>query len=202
MTTLCDVVPCGNVAASRLKKYDGGLYKICEKHKSRVKRTGSAYRAREYVYDPELHDRIRKYGESVVSYDEIAELAGCSQTTVSEVLGKNLDRPIKQADRSEKKRKQRAAKIAKLKKMPTGNELIKAFKEENPCSDCGQYFEYFLMDLDHVRGIKEGNISRMARGVSGITRLVKELEKCDLVCCMCHRKRTQARINGATSKAA
>lgn len=51
-----------------------------------------------------------------------------------------------------------------------------------------------MMDFDHVpeRGAKKFNIA--SSGLSaGRNALKEELRKCDVVCCMCHRRRTYHR---------
>ena len=61
-----------------------------------------------------------------------------------------------------------------------------------PCADCGQKFPPEVMDFDHVRGLKEGDISRLVY-TAGEERVRAELEKCEVVCANCHRLRTAAR---------
>src|SRR5216684_4519004 len=62
-----------------------------------------------------------------------------------------------------------------------------------PCIDCKKYFPPECMDFDHVRGEKEFVVSLSnRRSWSG---LLKEIEKCDIVCSNCHRIRTRKRRN-------
>ena len=62
----------------------------------------------------------------------------------------------------------------------------------NPCRDCGIQYPPYVMDFDHVRGIKLFNIARKASG--GDTQaILDEVDKCDLVCANCHRMRTHHR---------
>lgn len=71
---------------------------------------------------------------------------------------------------------------------------VKALKEDNPCTDCGQHFPYYCMEFDHRDpSTKLTNISRLIR-YWGRKKLDEELEKCDLVCGNCHRKRTFAHL--------
>lgn len=60
-----------------------------------------------------------------------------------------------------------------------------------PCSDCGGTFPPCAMDFDHVRGEKRRGIAA-AIGRSRAA-LLRELEKCELVCANCHRIRTHIR---------
>lgn len=68
--------------------------------------------------------------------------------------------------------------------------LVKAFKEK-PCTDCGVSYPYYVVDSDHVRGEKVGNISSMINRPLHI--LKAEIAKCDNVCSNCHRERTHQR---------
>ena len=61
-----------------------------------------------------------------------------------------------------------------------------------PCADCGKLYHPCVMDFDHVRGEKLGNISAMIRAVT-MGKLSAEIAKCELVCSNCHRLRTHLR---------
>lgn len=67
-----------------------------------------------------------------------------------------------------------------------------ALKKDRPCMDCGQEFPHYVMDFDHVRGVKMFEIGR-ARGRFSKERLLAEVDKCELVCSNCHRIRTWTR---------
>lgn len=72
-------------------------------------------------------------------------------------------------------------------------ERIKTFithAKSVPCPDCRGIFLVICMDFDHVRGVKEFNISL---GGMSFSRVKKEIEKCDVVCANCHRIRTEKR---------
>jgi len=60
-----------------------------------------------------------------------------------------------------------------------------------PCLDCGGTFSPYVMEFDHVRGVKRFDIGRMANHSRAAVEA--ELVKCDLVCCVCHRVRSHAR---------
>lgn len=70
--------------------------------------------------------------------------------------------------------------------------FIDSFKDK-PCKDCNKKFPTYCMDFDHVRGEKKDNISGMKNNRT-LKRIQEEIEKCDLVCAICHRIRTQSRI--------
>lgn len=64
------------------------------------------------------------------------------------------------------------------------NELKKA-----PCLDCKNIFPPECMDFDHVRGTKKFNIGQTS--CRKWADVLKEIDKCDLVCSNCHRIRTK-----------
>jgi hypothetical protein len=96
--------------------------------------------------------------------------------------------------RREKYLESRSIKIAARKSFHASR--IKWLHElkSQPCLDCGGEFNPYLMDYDHVRGVKCGNVSKMAVNCSKI-KVLEEISKCDLVCAMCHGKRTYDRLN-------
>jgi hypothetical protein len=59
-----------------------------------------------------------------------------------------------------------------------------------PCADCGETYPYYVMDFDHVRGTKVGEVSRLMQRRVSLDQLRKEIKKCDVVCSNCHRERT------------
>jgi hypothetical protein len=63
--------------------------------------------------------------------------------------------------------------------------------KSNPCMDCGRIRPSVAMDFDHVRGVKVSGVATMWSW--GRDKVLEEIAKCDLVCCICHRIRTQAR---------
>lgn len=69
------------------------------------------------------------------------------------------------------------------------NQAIIARAKARTCADCEGSFPPFVLDFDHVRGCKEGNVSEMVRHVSPSV-LRAEIDKCDVVCANCHRRRT------------
>jgi hypothetical protein len=70
--------------------------------------------------------------------------------------------------------------------------LLRAYRS-TPCFDCGQRFPWFVMEFDHRDPeIKRRNVPQMAGSVS-LMNLLKEIEKCDIVCANCHRVRTYSR---------
>lgn len=58
----------------------------------------------------------------------------------------------------------------------------------NPCVDCGEA-DPVVLEFDHVRGEKKGNISSLSRGQVSEKTLLEEIQKCEVRCANCHRRR-------------
>lgn len=63
-------------------------------------------------------------------------------------------------------------------------------QKDNPCTDCGIKYPYYVMDFDH-KGEKLFNIGWIAS--QSWKQIYAELAKCDLVCSNCHRERSHRR---------
>lgn len=79
-------------------------------------------------------------------------------------------------------------------------ERIKWFhslKYNIPCKDCSAIYEPYCMDYDHIldKGKKIKEVSRMVLDNTPVINILKEIKKCDLVCVLCHNKRTFERLN-------
>ncbi len=59
----------------------------------------------------------------------------------------------------------------------------------HPCVDCGER-DPLVLDFDHVRGIKLSGISNMMWSGWSVKSLLEEIEKCDVRCANCHRRKT------------
>jgi hypothetical protein len=70
--------------------------------------------------------------------------------------------------------------------------FIENLKSTTPCKDCSISYPSFVMQFDHVRGIKRGDISGMANAPASMTTLVDEISKCEVVCANCHAIRTHS----------
>jgi hypothetical protein len=75
-------------------------------------------------------------------------------------------------------------------------EWVNNFKSNKPCLDCGLIFPVYCMDFDHRDSLlKLKNISNL-KNCGNWKKLFEEIEKCDLVCAICHRIRTHNRRIG------
>lgn len=70
-------------------------------------------------------------------------------------------------------------------------EWVDALKLERGCADCGYAEAACALDFDHVRGEKKFNIGQAILRARAV--IEAEIAKCDVVCAICHRIRTQAR---------
>lgn len=68
-----------------------------------------------------------------------------------------------------------------------------AYKNDHKCVDCDNS-DPRVLEFDHL-GDKEFNIAGMASDGYGWDRILKEIEKCEVVCANCHRIRTMTRGN-------
>ena len=66
---------------------------------------------------------------------------------------------------------------------------VNAIKENSSCVDCGES-NPIVLEFDHVRGKKRGNVSDMMRQSYSTDTIQKEIDKCDVRCANCHRIKT------------
>src|SRR3990167_3136841 len=64
-----------------------------------------------------------------------------------------------------------------------------------PCTDCGKCYPSYVMDFDHVRGIKVKPVGSMLNQTR-LDKVLDEIAKCEVVCSNCHRERTHKRKSG------
>lgn len=72
--------------------------------------------------------------------------------------------------------------------------VIEEYKSSKPCLDCGKIFPPCAMDFDHLDNTKKiSSVCRMMLNSVSLEKLFQEIEKCELVCAVCHRIRTHNR---------
>lgn len=74
--------------------------------------------------------------------------------------------------------------------------IVRELKSQ-PCTDCGKKFPPEAMDFDHVPG-RGGKLGSVGSRKSARAILI-EAAKCDVVCAICHRVRTEKRRRGVVS---
>lgn len=79
----------------------------------------------------------------------------------------------------------RRAAVVKCGRASKAKQRIIEYFSLHPCVDCGMA-DYRCLEFDHVRGVKEFEISRVAYSWD---RVLREIEKCDVRCANCHRIR-------------
>ena len=71
-------------------------------------------------------------------------------------------------------------------------QYLRDLKTKTACIDCGINYPYYVMDFDHVRGVKQANVMELVSTLSK-KRIDLEIAKCEIVCSNCHRIRTHMR---------
>lgn len=82
------------------------------------------------------------------------------------------------------------ARQSKIRQFRLNRTFIQSYLAEHPCIDCGEP-DPVVLEFDHVRGIKVNSVSELACSLGvPIARLSAEIEKCDVRCANCHRRKT------------
>lgn len=68
-------------------------------------------------------------------------------------------------------------------------QMVYEYLKTHPCVDCGEG-DPVVLDFDHVRGEKEGTISYWVSSGFPQKKILLEMEKCDIRCANCHRRKT------------
>lgn len=67
-------------------------------------------------------------------------------------------------------------------------QFIWDYLSSHPCVDCGEK-DPVVLEFDHVRDSKSFNMATGSRWLS-LEKIKKEIEKCDIRCANCHRRKT------------
>lgn len=89
--------------------------------------------------------------------------------------------------------KDRASKF-KIVAISRNKEFVRNYLEVNPCVDCGES-DIIVLEFDHIKGTKIGNIGDMQRDGYSIDKIKEEIAKCEVRCANCHRRITFKRRN-------
>lgn len=85
----------------------------------------------------------------------------------------------------------------RAKKYRKNQEFINQYKIKQ-CTDCGQQYPSECMELDHIFGNKFDNVSAMK--FRSLDKIIQEINKCEIVCAVCHRIRTEKRRSPSKDK--
>lgn len=70
--------------------------------------------------------------------------------------------------------------------------LLQDYKEEVGCVDCGEMYPHFILEFDHLpEHTKVDTLSNLVS--TAYDTILKELDKCEVVCSNCHNIRTYVR---------
>jgi hypothetical protein len=68
------------------------------------------------------------------------------------------------------------------------------YLRSHPCVDCDES-DPIVLEFDHIKD-KVENVSFLIKSACSWCRVLAEIEKCEVRCCNCHRRKT-SRVNGS-----
>jgi hypothetical protein len=68
------------------------------------------------------------------------------------------------------------------------------YKKDLQCKDCGNK-DFRVLDFDHINNDKDDNVGNLVNMGCCWNTIMKEINKCEVVCSNCHRIRTYERRN-------
>ena len=71
---------------------------------------------------------------------------------------------------------------------------ISEYLSTHPCVDCGES-DPVVLEFDHVLGVKRKNVSRLVTSSWSWKVVQAEIEKCEVRCANCHRRKTAKQFN-------
>jgi hypothetical protein len=84
-------------------------------------------------------------------------------------------------------------KAAAMRARQRNRAFVSTYLATHPCVDCGEA-DPVVLEFDHVRGEKRMDVGRMATSVGvGLVTLQAEIDKCEVRCANCHRRKTHQR---------
>lgn len=126
----------------------------------------------------DLGPEIRELRSQGKTYAEISEELDVAKSTISYHVGQGNENSRAKAQNSRN----------------TIKKFIRSFKETNPCVDCKEYKDYYVMQFDHLpQYVKGFTIANFYDFTNDIKVVIAEMKKCDLVCGNCHSVRSHNR---------
>lgn len=86
-----------------------------------------------------------------------------------------------------------ASKSPRARKRAAKWRLAQMIKLEQGCVDCGYKKNAYALQFDHVGNDKKSGVSDLICRDYGWATIMKEIEKCEIVCANCHAIRTKER---------
>lgn len=82
-----------------------------------------------------------------------------------------------------------AIKQANTDRIKEGMDYVRSYLSKHPCVDCGLK-DPDLLEFDHVKGGKVAGVGRLVQTGNTLSTIKREIDKCEVRCLHCHRKRT------------
>lgn len=93
-----------------------------------------------------------------------------------------------------KKKRQKQTKRNRLVSKRLRQLFVLKYLKEHPCVDCGES-NPIVLEFDHAQGKKFLSISDMIQNCYSEENISKEIEKCEVRCSNCHKKKTAVQYN-------
>lgn len=77
----------------------------------------------------------------------------------------------------------------RLRRLKAARKWYLEYLRTHPCVVCGEP-DPVVLEFDHVRGEKRAEVSALLMKITNWKAVLAEIEKCDVVCANCHRRRT------------
>lgn len=83
-----------------------------------------------------------------------------------------------------------AHRLNKIKRRDKAREVIRQYKLNNPCVDCGED-DPVVLEFDHINPQEKKFVIADAVGQGrGVKSILEEISKCEVRCANCHRRKT------------
>jgi hypothetical protein len=92
------------------------------------------------------------------------------------------------------------ARLTRLQRIEIAREFVLEHLRSHPCKDCGEASPTVL-EFDHVETKQAGVSMLVSRGVP-LARLAQEIDRCEVVCVNCHRRRSAQRLPPSSRRSA
>jgi len=139
---------------------------------------------------PILKDEIIRLRNEGKKFREIKEILGCSYSTIS--YHTNFKERVRTLEAMKNSRDPNFPYKGDGSRQVKNRQYITEYLKTHPCVDCG-ITDIRVLEFDHVRGEKSGNVSKAIGQFWSEEKLLTEIEKCDIRCCNCHRIVTRER---------